>query len=407
MSVTISGGRGDDETGIASAPDEAESGASATMRSWKRSFTDRSSILVGNVDVNESVFSIPASLTITGGSDSTSINRLARATLLDQNGDPLSGTLQIEDGGGAVGSSGGSYDVVATTDPPPGVYSTEPDSSRFGSLDVSFAPSISGLTADLGSFQTISNDFGVTQYGEITGTVTNAIGDVVGGVPVYASSASTETLSDGSYSILGPSGTVSLTSLEGTSTKQTTISVGGSGTINFQYSGVRVRVNRPNGEPAGNVPVNLSYTNEKKRTGGGGEVLFPELELNLSDGQVSILETITEDVDTFGEGGITQVTISLDGAFEGIVSDSEANEPANNVDIRAIVGSSAFITLSGDGGDYVTGVVTQDFPVEVEVLASDSDSRYGSRSRTVTIEKGDIVNIDFDLPVLRVPTEAL
>lgn len=331
----------------------------------------------------------------------------ATANIRDKDGRALDASGNLLEDGSIISASSGKGPIRVSSSIDQGAIQSGNDSTLpLGSYTVEFKPISGGIIATR-TVSLATDSFGQISYSEVNGSVTDAIGNPVGDVGISGNGGGAVSDPDGTYTLLAPSGSIDLESGDIGSSKSVTVPQGGSTTLDWSFSGIRVRVTLPGGSPAIGVPVACSYLSGVERTDSNGEALFPEIEVNQSGGSISILTEITRDADTFSEGGITNISVELDASITGNVEDSQSNESSSDVDVRANLGDTSFITLSGGGGDYITGVITQDLPIEVEVLAADDDKRYGSRSRTVTIGQGDIVSVDFDLPVLRVPTEAL
>jgi len=323
---------------------------------------------------------------------------------------PLEGTLSVTASDGSLLGAGSNsktpYPFVAA-DPPTGVTQGADVSSPGppSSFDVTFEPKAAGLTYTQENQSPLHVTLAPNIYGKVSGTVTNALGDPIGGVTVYGTGGADESDEAGEYALLSPSGQVALTSLEGTLEKDALIQSGGGTTVDFQAAGVRVRVVLPTGKPAENVPVVLSYTGTEKETDGSGEAVWPTLTLGLTGGNVTIGGLIEESISTGSEGSLVGKEISLGGVVRGTVIDGDADAETRDVDVRVETDEGDIIAGSGDDGGYVGGLTSNNWPIDATVVFGANDPRYVKREETVTLTQGNVEDLDVDLVRALTPTQ--
>ena len=368
----------------------------------------------GRVSTNESSFEPPNAITTASNNwtDSTEVSQGYGAVgrVLDPDGGVLGASGEVLDSSDeplAAGGNDASGTVIASqSSAPGGVVGGSDDAGSGGPASVDVSPKPPGITATRDPAGALYYNFGVIQYSEVVGEVTDALGDPVEDVSVFATGGYAESGEGGEYTLRAPSGGVTITSLRQSIDKDTTVpGGGGSTTLNFQFSGVRVRVLLPDGSPVKNIPVYLPYLGETQETNSRGEVTFATLPLNTAVGTVTVGKLIDRSVSTGGEGGLTQVVVNLGGAVRGRVADNAAENPSRDVDVEVQTSEGGFVSPSDTDGSYVGGVISNNWPIDATVVFGANDPRYVKREEDVTLTQGNVEDLDVDLVRALTPTQ--
>lgn len=387
------------------APDSAaETGTGGgDMEIWADTRANQIAALAVGTFTDNSSFGIPAGVSsATNGYSSPGSSQLSNekpagifteGSFQKANGEPMPGNAIIEVDGEKAASKSVSGTFIMSTNTVPNGVTAGPDDG-LETIDFRFEPDIAALDFTQDNIGIIT-DVGSSQYGGVTGTVTDFNGDTVEGVSVTGSGAGTKTASDGTYSLEGPDGTaITLTSLGG-HTKDVTLSGGTTTTVDWQYAGVQVSVKLPDGTVVVDGPVEVPASEEvKQQTGDDGQVQFlrvtPETETT-----VTVLENITREITTNAEGVNKVIQIASGVGITGRCTDAQTGDPAQGVDVK-IVSSDDDETKSfvPSDGRFAVGA---GFTGTIELRVADQDRRFTAFTTEFDVVSGDTESRDMAL----------
>lgn len=269
------------------------------------------------------------------------------------------------------------------------------------SLGFQFTPTFAGLAYtndNLDEFHEIS-------YSGVEGTITDQSGEPVKNASVSGNIDGTITDKEGYYSLLAPVGAeTSLTSLKKSKEKSFTAPEDGKATVDWQFPGIRVRVQTPNTyEPISGVPVNIGgepYTTEED-----GEVTFKqaklgeeyEIEVFKSDKYTDKVKAPDE------EGSLTVVRAGPENSSFGeddedeetgpfvlniFIKDTATNKPINNISVKDTVNGVSSSTNKRGKTKIISP--TDDEDGYVELLAGHESDRYVASSKMVELTESEV-----------------
>lgn len=373
----------------APAPDGAEAGdGGGVMSIWTTGRVEKVSELTTTTFSDNSTFGVPKAVVNVNGYSQWDQNEAfmgvgARGIVLDSDGLPLTGTASMELNGEVEGESAVNGSISVNAPPDDGVLSGT--DSGLGTYNFRFTPSSPGIDVfkeDVGSFYSV----GTVQYGSVEGTVTDFNGDPVEGDSVSGPGASTPTDAQGNYSLLAPGGTtVTLNALSGSASVDRTPNGGQTLTVDFQYGGLEVVVQIPDGTGLKGVLCAANEFPQAGRTGQDGTILFERapvsgnLSVDISEGKFSPSTTSPN------QGQKASITKDLGFGVKGLCVD-EQREAVIAPDVR-VTGDTPLVAEANPDGTYVIG---DDQTGEVTVSMCVTDRRFSRTDKTLTVQQGDV-----------------
>ena len=381
-------------------------GSGASMSTWTKSRKTQLDTLITGTFTNKSNFDTPGGWTATNISDTPSTNPdlLAENSITqegvfaDSDGEPMSGTAHLREGETDLASVDGFGSVIVSAGAPDGVASGEDKGSP--TIDFVFEPSTGALNYVEESVVGDGNSVYQVQYGGIEGTITDYNGDQVTNDTIKAPGSYTSTDSNGKYEFSAPGGTgVTLEVLRGTAEVTAIPSGGETVTEDYQYAGLEVSIQIPDGTGLPGIKVAPDAAKKVKQTGKDGKATFVQvadndgIEIEMADGKFTL------EVAFPGLGSLATATETVGFGLEGEVYDEQGNA-TGGVDVMTDIDNPLVSEARPDGSFTVGDVETG----EISLIIGSEDNRYIQSEERVDVEDGDVITgikltLERDVPI--------
>lgn len=378
-----------------------------TMSIWTQDRQTLVDELASATFTNQSSFDIPNAVadasdmsnSWTNGESLTGVSVVG--TILDDKGEPMTGTAQLKDGGGVRDKQTFTGKVAFTGQPPAGVSSG--DNQGTGSLDFAFVPSVAGIAVEKDDVS-LRTDLGKIEYGAISGTVIDYEGNPVPNEAVYGLGAGDTTGGDGQFNLLAPGGTsATFTTLSGTWDFDESIVAGQTNTLEFQYPKLTIEVLDADFEPVEDAPVKVGESTYK--TDESGRVEFPTAPIGNYD--VSVMDYFKASDLSVSQPGTEYVysvgPSSSSGEWEPDPSGIgglkiKAIDDGTGERIRGVVAQDvATGARSESAQDGICKLLSTDLGDEIEVEIGTGDERYVPTTITGSPPENEMVEVTVPL----------
>lgn len=362
-----------------------------TMDIWKENRVTILKTLTEGTFENKSAFEIPAGITDGGNpydsvweDEETKHGVNVDGKFLDENELPLSGTASIEQGESTLTEKSITAQFFLTAPAPDGVTTGSDVSTT--QYDFRFSPARRGVDYTQDNMgQTLST--GLVTYGKLDGTITDVNGEAVGNSSWSAPGVAGSTDSTGAYEVLAPGGnTFEFTVLAGSLTENVTPTGGGTQTRDYQFGGLRVSLQIPDGTGIPNVRVaSDDVVGAAIATKSDGEAVFTKakvsgtLEADISNGRFTVSTSSPS------QGSIADASKETGYGVKGIVQDS-ADVEVGNVDVQTDAQNPLVAQANADG----TFIVGDDGTGDVVISFAQTDRRYEQNDVTYTVTTGSL-----------------
>lgn len=321
-----------------------------------------------------------------------------------------SGGFVNQDTGQVVVKNSVSGQFVAQLGVMPGVKKGESVENTLSkeNLAIYFAPAEGGLAyidQEIDKYHEI-------KYNKVEGKVTDATGKPVKAATIHGKGESVVTNAAGQYEMAAPIGTeTTLVGLKKSKEKSVTLDDNNPATVDFQFSGLKIRVLTPDNKTIPGVPVEIN--GEQYKTDKKGEVVLSTLQLDSEhtvrafksddfSGSVSVpnqegvltTKTIGKGKPK-SEGGLRKSAASTSGIKVKIL-DENSNRPIRDADIKNEDSEYSEKTLTTEKGES-TIIAAGINKERVEIKVADEDKRYKSISENVDISDGETTQVELML----------
>jgi hypothetical protein len=387
---------------------DAEAGdGGGSMAAWTSPRKEAVPTLVTSDYKNNSDYKVPASVVDTKGWDNDPFSNpdyekansvAVEGVITDPDDDPMTGRAYLREGETDLASVDGSGSLVVSARAPDGVTSGEDKESL--TIDFVFEPSADALNYVEEDVVGDGNSVYQVQYGGIEGTIIDYNGDPVMNDTIKAPGAYTSTDENGEYEFSAPGGTeVTLEVLRGTTEVTATPSGGEMVTEDYQYAGLEVSIQIPDGTGLPGIKVAPDAAKKVKQTGEDGKATFVQvvdngdIEIEVSEGKFTLSVAFP------GLGSLATVTETVGFGLEGEVYDGQGNA-AGGVDVTTDIDNPLVSEVRPDGSFTVGDVETG----QISLIIGSEDDRYIQSEEKVSVDDGDVISgikltLERDVPI--------